>query len=257
MTLSASILNDFEKYYDKSVEIFQNRTINIDTTHRCLLQCPYCTRQSEWGNGKEFVKTYQAMYGDLKTKDAIDMANTFQSLSFCGQISDPIYHSNFLDVIEAINAGTKIKHIEIHTNGHGKKEEWWEKLLELTNSGNYWVDFVFGIDGIDEKTGYHRVNQSFDSAWNAMKYCAENNKENGNVIWQYIVFEYNENDIPKAIEIANDNGIKFQLLKSSRFNMENSPLAPPKHKAFQNFSGFAERKYITSIEEYYQIINEA
>ena len=30
MTLSASILNDFEKYYDRSVEIFQNRT-NITT----------------------------------------------------------------------------------------------------------------------------------------------------------------------------------------------------------------------------------
>lgn len=252
-----SILENFEDYYDKAVNIFQSRGVNIDTTHRCLLQCPYCTRQSEWGNGKEFVKTYQAMYGDLKVKDVIDMSNTFSSLCFCGQISDPIYHPDLFNIMRSINDVNKIEYVEIHTNGHGKKDEWWQQLLEITNSGKYFMDWIFGIDGINDKTNYHRVNQSFDSAWKAMKYCAENNKDNGRVVWQYIVFGYNEHDIPKAIQMANDYGIKFQLLKSSRFDRENEPLAPPNHPAFKNFSGFAQRQYISNIDEYYEILNEA
>ena len=52
----------------------------------------------------------------------------------------------------------------------------------------------------------------------------------GNYIcWQYIVFSYNENDIDEARKMAEDNGIDFLLLESSRWYTEDDPLKPTKH----------------------------
>ena len=36
-------------------------------------------------------------------------------------------------------------------------------------------------------------------------------------IWQYIIFNYNENDIEEAKSMANNNGIDFLLTQSSRW----------------------------------------
>ena len=38
-----------------------------------------------------------------------------------------------------------------------------------------------------------------------------------NILWQYILFNYNENDIDTAKNMAIDNDIKFKLSLSSRW----------------------------------------
>lgn len=255
--MATRMLKNWNNYYSSALKIMTDRSINVDTSHRCLLQCPYCTRQNSVG--KAVVKQYQVEYGDLRINDAIKMAQTWPRLSFCGQISDPVYHPKMHDLMRALNTVDNLKFIEFHTTGHGKKTVWWEELVDITNSGNYFMQWIFGIDGINQKTSLHRVNQSFDSAFNAMKYVAQNVKDHGEVIWQYIVFEYNEKDIPTAIQMANDYGIKFQLLTSSRFGapgQNDNPLQPPTAPALKNFSGFSKKLYINSVDEYNEILNE-
>ena len=51
---------------------------------------------------------------------------------------------------------------------------------------------------------------------------------NMNVSWQYIVFSYNEDQINKAQKLAEKNGIKMILLRSSRFKDPDDPLLPSK-----------------------------
>ena len=36
--------------------------------------------------------------------------------------------------------------------------------------------------------------------------------------WKYIVFKYNQNNIDEAKSLAEHNGIKFKLVKSSRYD---------------------------------------
>ena len=55
------------------------------------------------------------------------------------------------------------------------------------------------------------------------------------VKWQYIVFNYNENNIEEARQMAKDNNLVFEVQKSSRF-WEDDPLMP-KNKEY-----YIERK---------------
>mgnify|MGYP001212563572 FL=1 len=239
------ILQNFDKYYEDALEVFQNRSINVDVTHRCLLQCPFCSRQSY--DGKDMVRQSQIMYGDLYDLNAEDIGNTFDVLSLCGQISDPIYHSNFLNIMK-IFMNTSCKRIDIHTTGSHKKKDWWKELVEISADPQKNVRFIFGIDGIDEKSSYHRINQNTDQAFEAMKvvsdYLKANKDSNIEVIWQYIPFKYNENDIDKAIDIANDIGVKLLMLKSGRFRTSGNILEPPSNPDLFNTKQFAERVYI-------------
>ena len=47
-------------------------------------------------------------------------------------------------------------------------------------------------------------------------------------LWQYIVFNYNENDIETCKQMAQNIGVDFYVVKSSRWNGEDDPLMPSK-----------------------------
>ena len=52
-------------------------------------------------------------------------------------------------------------------------------------------------------------------------------KSNGNAIrWQYIIFKYNENDVPEAVELARKHQIPLQENKSSRWSGPDDPYKP-------------------------------
>ena len=54
-----------------------------------------------------------------------------------------------------------------------------------------------------------------------------------NCVWQYIVFNYNENDIEEAKSIALKHDIRFDLLVTSRF-IPDDPLLPKNQKFVMN-----------------------
>ncbi len=134
---------------------------------------------------------HQKLYGDLTIEDAIRLGNSFKTQMFCGNISDPIYNPQFVEILEAIGT-TTTKHVQIHTNGSHKTPEFWQQLVNVINNQKYSVEMTFGIDGIDDKTALHRKNQIFDQSYNAMKYCKENlDPAKSSVVWQFIPFKYN------------------------------------------------------------------
>ena len=55
------------------------------------------------------------------------------------------------------------------------------------------------------------------------------------VKWQYLIFNYNENNIDEAKKLAKDNNLILELQKSSRF-WEDDPLMP------ENKDYYIERK---------------
>ena len=78
---------------------------------------------------------------------------------------------------------------------------------------------IFGLDGLPEESHKHRINQNGVFIYEMMKLGV---KIGCNIVWQYIVFNYNQDHIEQARQMAKDEGIEFKLSFSSRWNgMEN------------------------------------
>ena len=215
------VASDWKRYYSWYVEKAFERTINVDTSTRCLMQCPFCSRQNfvakyQWHTGKRLIKTNRTFYGDLKPENALQMANSFDRISFCGQISDPIFHKNLFSIFEALDKGTAIRTLEFHTVASGKKMSWWKKIFSYMENARYKTEIIIGIDGIDHKTASHRIGQNFEEAWEVLRYFADNKRDNIVITWQFIPFLYNEEEVLTAAETAVSLGINLLLLKSSR-----------------------------------------
>ena len=232
ITFSDQALTDqqFDDMYDDYVKWLMEYKVNIDATHRCMLACVFCSRTIlDWGMDQ--VKDHQKTYGDLTIEDAVILGNSFKQNMFCGNISDPIYNPQFLNILTALGT-TTTERVQIHTNGSWKSNEWWHELVEICNNQHYFTEIIFGIDGVDEKTAIHRVNQKFDESWYAMTYCKKHlNPKNSLVVWQFIPFKYNQNEIPQAKAMAKENKLRFLIVKSGRFGYDNGPLDPPDDKS--------------------------
>ena len=230
------VASDWKRYYSWYVEKAFERTINVDTSTRCLMQCPFCSRQNfvakyQWHTGKRLIKTNRTFYGDLKPENALQMANSFDRISFCGQISDPIFHKNLFSIFEALDQGTAIRTLEFHTVASGKKMAWWEKVFSHMENAKYKTDLIIGIDGIDQKTASHRIGQNFEEAWEVLRYFADNKRDNIDITWQFIPFLYNEDEVLTAAETAVSLGINLLLLKSSRHVVEHKTASGDKEYA--------------------------
>lgn len=175
--------------------------LNLEITNKCQLKCPACMRQLD---PARLRGTREHPFETLKV-----IFDVFPSINFSGQISDPIYHKEFLEILDYLNPEWDYL---ISTNGHGKTEEWWTKAFELTKNKN--VRWRFGVDGLPKDSHKYRVGQDGEQVWEMMKLGA---KFGAFVEWQYIVFNYNENNIDEARQMAKENNIKFLLTKSDRF----------------------------------------
>ena len=85
-----------------------------------------------------------------------------------------------------------------------------QKAFEA-NTGAYWT---FGIDGLPKDSHKYRINQDGEKLFKMACMAA---KIVDKVKWQYLIFNYNENDIEEARKMAKDNNLILELQKSSRF----------------------------------------
>jgi len=199
------------KYYKK---------IQIETTSRCSLQCPYCQRTIEAGTGK-YHKS------DLSLKILEDIFNTegVERVDDCGRYGDPTFFKNYHDLLDIIK-DSPIKKYNMSVAATGRGEQWWnntiDKLLNIKNSGTKPV-ITFGIDGLRETSSMHRIGQNFDEIWNAMIRCHEAGIK---VLWQVIPTSANEHQLDEMQELADKLGIEIRMVLSNRFTSLIDPLTP-------------------------------
>ena len=196
--------------------------INLDITHRCTLQCQRCNRAIFAARGQKVPGEDMTMENFKKVIDY------FEEVYFCGQISDPIFHPQFIEFLKLLKGRKTV----IHTAASHKKEEWYRKAFEA-NTDAYWT---FGIDGLPKDSHKYRINQDGEHLFKMACMAA---KIVDKVKWQYIVFNYNENNIEEARQMAKDNNLIFEVQKSSRF-WEGDHLMPKnkeyyiKRKSYEN-----------------------
>jgi len=185
-----------------------NRSLVVDASNLCSLQCPKCIRS--------WVKRVP---GEILTIDRFKKLIKYfnESITFSGQISDPIMNPHlptFLKILHEENIFSGI-----HTASSYRNLDWYE----IAYNNNPKTRWVFGLDGLPSESHLYRKNQDGYKIFEAMKLGASKGMQ---IIWQYIVFKYNENHIEEAKQLAKDNDITFELNISSRWDEPDDPLKP-------------------------------
>lgn len=184
------------------------KSCNTDFSSKCLLQCVYCIRQAYQADYGAMGRNKVKISGDMPFEDFQKIGKTFQQMHLCGQISDPIYHPHLLQYLRY--ASDNNIQIQVHTNGTGKSNQYWKDIYSIKKR----MRFIFGIDGIDQKTvNLHRVGQNFHQSFKAMLLGSQSHHK---ITWQFIPFRHNEHQIERAKTIAHKHNIQFLILKSNR-----------------------------------------
>ena len=195
--------------------LLQRKAINMDITHRCPLECLRCQRYFSYTS-----KGLKVPGGDMPLDRFEKILDHFDHINFCGQVSDPVHHPKFVEILKMINdRGDKT--CSVHHASAGKPESWYPKAWEAMPKAKWW----FGIDGLPKDSHKYRINQDGEKLFRIMiestKYLQTAPS------WQYIVFSYNENDIDEAREMVKDvDNLEFLVVNSSRWIPEGDWLKP-------------------------------
>ena len=148
----------------------------------------------------------------------------FGGVNLCGQISDPILNPHFIDFLKICKKENKP--VTINTAVSQKPEKWYREAFKVNKDAKW----TFGIDGLPYQSFCYRINQDGEKLFKMMVIAKELGLRK--IIWQYIVFKYNENYIEQATELANKHNILLELNYSGRWNLWDDPYEPknPEYK---------------------------
>ena len=175
-----------------------------------MLKCPRCPRtelELDQANQEITLKDFQSGF-------PIDLLNQVDVFIFCGDIGDPIYATEFLEIVEYIKKNSQVR-VRIVTNGSYKKSDWWQQLGQLLD---YNDNITFSVDGWDQvSNSQYRVNSNFDSIINGIKTLRAASE--CQITWSTIYFAFNQHRIDHIREIAQSVGCNiFKTVKSSKFD---------------------------------------
>jgi hypothetical protein len=106
-------------------------------------------------------------------------------------------------------------HISLATNGSYKTKEWWNELNQLLDDHD---QVVFGIDGLPDTFTQYRINADWTSIEAGIKALKNSPAK---LIWQYIIFSFNEFDVDAAKILSQELGFdEFLIRHSDRWNTD-------------------------------------
>ena len=182
----------------------------MELSSKCVLKCPRCPRTEL----KLDRLNQEISLGEFKTGFPADTLDKIKLFIFCGDIGDPIYATEFLEIVEYIkqNSSTRLR---IITNGSYKKPQWWTQLGTILDFND---QVTFSVDGWDnESNNLYRVNSDFDSILDGIRTLR--NTSDCMIQWSAIYFDFNQHRINQIKELAGSLGCnRFQSVKSSKFD---------------------------------------
>lgn len=185
---------------------------HFEVSGKCTLKCPRCPRNESlpvpWLNKELDLNFFK------KNLDFDLLKNQIKRITFCGDIGDPIYASEFLDIVEYIkNINPKI-HIFTITNGSHRKSSWWDRFAEISDEND---TINFSVDGFDHKSNnLYRIRSDWQSIMDAMDIMCVKSKIFVN--WATIIFAFNQDHLGKIENLAKAKGCDgFQLTYSTKF----------------------------------------
>ena len=195
------------------IQYQKTQWLNVDISYRCILGCSACMRniledpKKKNSDSLQYFKNKLNQSDDISVLDLQKLADFFPKISFCGGLSDPVFHSQFIDLLKTTN--DLPNQFRVHTAAHQKNLEWYKDAF----SANKKVEWIFGIDGLEDTSPMYRKRQNTKLMLQAMKLCSSMGLKTE---WQFIVFDHNNHQINKAKEICKENFINLRLHYSRR-----------------------------------------
>lgn len=191
---------------DDYIKLHQGKKLNLETGIRCTLQCPDCARTIMMKNGEKPPGR------DLTIKQFNKLTNFFKEIHFCGGWSDPIFNPDFIKMLKL--SKEKNVSVTVHTAASHKSKSWFQEAFEANTS----AEWIFGIDGLPEESHKYRINQDGIKLFDMMILA----KNLGIYVkWQYLIFDYNRQSLPKAKELAKEYNITMVVIDTPRNNNTN------------------------------------
>jgi len=175
-----------------------------------VLKCPRCPRTEL----KLDRLNQEITLADFQSGFPADVLDQIELFIFCGDIGDPIYATEFLEIVEYIKQNSRSR-IRIITNGSYKKATWWQQLGQQLDHND---QVTFSVDGWDNNSNnLYRVNSDFDSIVEGIKNLRGVSK--CLIQWSMIYFSFNQDRVRDIQSLAESLGCdRFQTVKSSKFD---------------------------------------
>jgi len=202
---------------------------HFEVSGKCTLKCPRCPRNDAapvpWIN-KELDLNF---FKNLLTPELL--RKEVRRITMCGDIGDPIYASEYLEIIDYIKTHNDQIHVYTITNGSYRKPEWWKEFAKISN---VYDTINFSVDGYDDASNnLYRVGSNWDSIMQGMNImCSESAAF---VYWAAILFSFNQDHLDRIRQQASSIGCDgLQLTYSTKFGSkygdayggEQDPLEP-------------------------------
>jgi MoaA/NifB/PqqE/SkfB family radical SAM enzyme len=143
------------------------------------------------------------------------LTNNVKRVTMCGDVGDPIYCREYIDICRYIKLTNPNIHIVTITNGSNKKESWWQELASVLNDRD---SINFSIDGYNNHSNnLYRINSNWDSIIDGIKTVRKYN-QSVFLNWAMIVFKFNQDHITNIADYAKALDMdSLQITKSTKF----------------------------------------
>lgn len=187
------------------------KQIHIEVSSKCTLKCPRCPRTEL----KPEDLNREISLADFKKAFPPDVLQEINDITFCGDIGDPIYATEFIPIVRYIKQHHFGCSLTIVTNGSYKDADWWEELGALLHNND---QVTFSVDGWDQESNErYRVNSNFDSIIAGAR--ALRKASNCRMNWSAIYFSFNEKEMDWIEDLARELGFDtFERVYSSKFD---------------------------------------
>jgi len=186
------------------VQSKSSKSINMDISNRCTLACPSCQRE-------QHLRVYGKVLGEaLSIADFEKYLKHFNRFTFSGQVSDPVMHPHFKEILRKVIEYKA--HATVHNAATHRPMKWYKDIFEQCSHKN--IIWYFACDGLPKDSSKYRRRQDGEKMFEIMKLARQYMP---NIVWKYIVFKYNQNDIETCKSMALDLGISFNLVYSNRW----------------------------------------
>lgn len=183
----------------------RRKGLNIETNTKCTLQCPSCKRtdfKEKFGQNVPLPGRY------ITVAELEKCFKYFDHISFCGQHSDPVFSPYLIDMLKLCKE--RNVRTDVHTAATGRRKDWYEKAFIANLETEWW----FGIDGPPSLSHTYRKNQKGTELFEMM--CMAKEIGVRDVIWKYIIFNYNENYVEECKSLADSKNIRIEFIIPSR-----------------------------------------
>ena len=202
-------------------------SIDWNLSSYCQAKCPSCPRTNEQTlETSKWLSLVHVDYNDwLKIVQGRNWENTI--FTYCGEHGDPMMHPEITKFVKWGADNSRMVHI--HTNGGLRKPEWYVDILNYSPH----ILITFSIDGLSQETNeQYRIGVNWQRSWDNM--IASIEAKPRQVVWDYIVFEHNWQEIPRVVELAEEYDVRLRMKMNGAYY--NRLTNPEGIKLFEEYS---------------------